>query len=178
MGFLFTGVFWGIVIILVGVSIVLREVFGVNIPIIRVVFGLILIYIGARVLLGPIWKDRNRDSGPPSSLPYEAEKGEYNIIFSSNDIDLSNYRPEDGRKKIEVNVVFGSGRLILPNGVPVHMDVSNVFGRVDNPSRATDRMGERSWDSPDFDPAKPHLSIEANVVFGRLHVMRGGGSDF
>ncbi len=52
MGFLASGVFWGSVIILFGISIILNSVFGISIPVFKIVLALILIYFGISILAG------------------------------------------------------------------------------------------------------------------------------
>ncbi len=48
MGFLFSDIFWGIVLILTGVSIILQLVFKINIPVFPIVIAFLLIYAGIR----------------------------------------------------------------------------------------------------------------------------------
>ena len=43
MGFLFSGVFWGGVLVLLGISIIIKVVFHIDIPVFRVVVALVLI---------------------------------------------------------------------------------------------------------------------------------------
>ena len=62
MEFLASGVFWGSVIILFGVSIILNAVFGISIPVFRVVLALILIYFGIKILAGGAFHNDKKDA--------------------------------------------------------------------------------------------------------------------
>ena len=48
MCFLFGGVFWGIVLVLLGLSIIVRIVFNIHFPFFRILFALIIIYFGLK----------------------------------------------------------------------------------------------------------------------------------
>jgi hypothetical protein len=48
--FLSSGAFWGVVIVLVGVGLILREVFHIQFPFLRLLFGLLLIYWGVKII--------------------------------------------------------------------------------------------------------------------------------
>ena len=52
MGFVFSEVFWGIFLIIIGLIIVVKVVFGINIPLMRIILALLLIYIGVSYLTG------------------------------------------------------------------------------------------------------------------------------
>mgnify|MGYP003990967287 FL=1 len=52
MPFLFSGLFWGVMLVLFGASMILRAVFNLDIPIFRIIFALVIIYFGVKLLLG------------------------------------------------------------------------------------------------------------------------------
>ena len=49
--FIFSGTFWGIILILFGISIFLRS-FDIIVPFLRIIFGLFVIYVGITILSG------------------------------------------------------------------------------------------------------------------------------
>jgi hypothetical protein len=49
-GILMSGVFWGSVLILLGLSVIIEHVFHINIPVFKMVFACLLIYLGIRLL--------------------------------------------------------------------------------------------------------------------------------
>ena len=52
MGFLFSGIFWGVILILLGLAMIIKVVFNVSLPIFRIVFAIIFVYIGFKILVG------------------------------------------------------------------------------------------------------------------------------
>jgi hypothetical protein len=52
MSLVSSGLFWGIVILLIGLSIILREIFDVHFPFIRVLFGALLNWRGVHMIAG------------------------------------------------------------------------------------------------------------------------------
>ena len=46
MDFFFGGLFWGVLLILIGIGIILKVFFDINIPIFRTALALLLIYLG------------------------------------------------------------------------------------------------------------------------------------
>jgi len=49
MGFLFSGVFWGVVVVVLGLLLILKAM-GVNIPVGKIIFGILFIYIGISMI--------------------------------------------------------------------------------------------------------------------------------
>ncbi|MDD2331344.1 MAG: hypothetical protein PHI68_01685, partial [Candidatus Cloacimonetes bacterium] len=51
MSIFFGNMFWGILIILLGLSLILKD-FNINIPLFKIFFGLIIILFGIKLLIG------------------------------------------------------------------------------------------------------------------------------
>lgn len=62
MKYLKKGTFWGIILILLGISIILKGAFNIYLPVIRILFGCILIYWGGELLGEAAKKIRRRSS--------------------------------------------------------------------------------------------------------------------
>ncbi len=60
MFFLRTKMYWGFVLILIGLLIIVRVLFNVNIPIIHLILGIILIDLGLDTLLGDYFKKKDK----------------------------------------------------------------------------------------------------------------------
>ena len=69
MSFLSTAAFWGVIIVLIGLSIILREVFHVNIPFVRIIFGVLLIYWGVKIISNGFYPKIIRQSWRSSGWP-------------------------------------------------------------------------------------------------------------
>lgn len=172
MGFFFTATFWGIVIVIFGLSIILKEVFHISFPIMRVLFGVLLIYFGVRVIYRGFgkhsWEGGNTTVFSNSRIHYNPLEKEYNVIFSNGTLDLSTMQPPTENKKMEVNVVFGNGHVRLNDSIPTRIELSTAFAGAETPDKTISAFGNSTYTTPNFSESKPHLLIKASVVFGKL----------
>jgi predicted membrane protein len=176
MGFLFSETFWGVFIILIGVSMVLKSVFGINFPIMKTALAILLIYMGISMLAGGgKWYHRSGQSicFGNSKIKAGSAYKEYNIIFGSGVVDLTDFPLEDGRNRIEVNTVFGSGIIKINPEIPVVIKGDAVFANARLPDGHNTTFGDFDYRSPQFKKGEKYLEIEADVVFGSLEIVNG-----
>jgi hypothetical protein len=166
------GIFWGVLLIVVGVWFLLRHTLPVHIPVARLIIAVILIYVGVRVLVvRPVIKDGNTMVFSESSLTYTPAHGrDYNVIFSSGTVDLSAVPLTSGSVSTEVNVVFGNGTLRIDPSQPVRVSMSSAFGTVDSPNGRSVAFGDSEYTTPSYKDGEPALQIRATAVFGRLRI--------
>lgn len=169
MNFIWSGVFWGVVLVLLGFSVILKSVLNIDIPVIKIVFALILIYLGIRLLAGPSLKNKGLFFFDRSKIKVNIEKDEYNVIFGSGEIDLRDLAELKHNSKREINIIFGSGRVILPENIPVEIKTDTVFGESKFPDGKTDFFGEYHY-SKNSELEGNVLLLEINVVFGSIRV--------
>lgn len=174
IGFLFTQAFWGGLLILVGISAILRS-FNINIPLMRIVFAFLFIYVGIAILLGHGYLYNGNDytilfSNRDIRINGELENEEYNIIFSSGMIDLSDIKIT-GNEKIEVNTIFSSGTLFIPENLTIDIKSTAGFGHVSLPNGNSTSFGELTYHSEGLE-GSPVLRIETSTVFAGLEIIR------
>ena len=162
-GLFFGSLFWGILISLIGISIILKYVLNIDIPLGRIFFGIILVLIGIKIILG----NSNRNYSSKSVKVNRCyENGECNIIFSSGMIDLSNYK--NGKKlPEEINVVFGSGTILVPENMSLEIKTTTVFGSTEFPNHSYNGFAEDSFTIKGIDNTPIHR-LETNAIFGKL----------
>src|SRR5438128_1704429 len=130
MSFFSSAVFWGVIVILVGLSIILKAVFGIHIPFLRILFGLILIYWVIRIISDGAFGFRRTGNSAvfgEAHINYNEKQQDYNIVFGSGVVDLFKMDSSLTNKRIEVNVVFGNGTVILNDSIPILVEVSSAF---------------------------------------------------
>ncbi|HON10477.1 MAG TPA: hypothetical protein PLE24_06375 [Chitinispirillaceae bacterium] len=171
MGFLFSGIFWGVILILIGVAIIIRIVFNIHIPVFRIVLALILIYLGLKVLLGGAWTRCGSSSAvfQSSDLKITGESHEYNVIFGSSRIDASMPLAK-GNDKLEINTIFGSSVLEIPSDIPVLIKVSAAFSGARMPDGNFVSFGDYTYKNKAFDKSAPYRLIKASVIFGSMTI--------
>ncbi len=169
MGFLTSGLFWGLILVLIGLSIITKILFNFEIPIFEVVVGLLLIYIGLQVLFGNSFRfSRRLFKSKHSSGFVKSEGNEYNIIFGSSTIDLSDRKVTDNKSKISINVVFGQALIWIDADMEVVINTDTVFGETILPDRKASFFSD---DKIQYG-SDPALIIDIDNVFGSVTVKR------
>jgi predicted membrane protein len=175
MGFLFTGVFWGLVLILFGVAVVIKAVFHIHIPILRILFALILIYTGIQLLVGGcFWKgtcNRNTIMFSEGQMSATPDNNDYSVIFGNGRIDLSDIAVTDKDVLVEVNAIFGNALVFVNPNVPTIIKGSAAFGNTVLPDGNSIAFGNREHKSAAYSDSGARLIIRANAVFGKVEIM-------
>lgn len=174
MGFFFTGTFWGIILILAGISVLLKVFFQVDLPVFRIVFGLIVIAWGIHIITGRSVYQGHKDE---ANIVFSEgdftpnDKNKYNVVFGKATTDLTALAREDLNAKIEINTVFAENTVLIDAKTPAHIVVNSVFAGAFLPDGNSAAMGTYHYKSPGLEKAKNYLRIEANVVFGSLKIV-------
>jgi predicted membrane protein len=174
--------FWGVFLVLLGLSMILDHVFGISFPIIRVLVALFIISLGIKVLFGSFphnWvfkKVRTEREAifSKSDFRFSADdskrQGEYNTVFGESILDLRD-SPElhELDHTLRLNVAFGTMNVILPPDLPYTIEASTAFGNIDVADDSISFFGSSTFRSPFQGEAKP-VRFKANVVFGNLSI--------
>jgi len=174
MGFIFSGVFWGSILILLGLSVIVRIVFNIHIPLFRIAFALIIIYFGIRVLVGGAWCRGNCNSNTilfdQAKTELSGDSNEYNIIFGKGIVNISD-TSLPSKKKIRVNTVFGSGEIRINPDVPTVVRVTSAFAGARMPDGNVISFGEYVYRTKSYSDKSDYLRIHVNVVFGGIEIV-------
>ena len=171
---LIDGIFWGVLLIAVGVWFILRRMLPFHLPIVRLIIAVLFVYVGIRVLVrGPL-----ADRGPVAAFSASHQRytagwdRDYNVIFGSGDVDLSTATPGPATIVTRVNVVFGSGVLRINPALPVRIDMSAAFGSIIAPDGRSVSFGDTVYTSAAYRDGEPALVVHAAAVFGRLAISK------
>jgi hypothetical protein len=171
-----SGLFWGIVLILIGLGIVIRIVFNIDFPIIKILIALFLIWLGIRILIGDHGILHFRTSkndvifGENSYRDISSENKEYNVIFGKAVFDFRDLKITE-KISIQLNSIFGGAEVKINKGTPYRIKVESVFGGVNLPNGNTTVFGTGRYQSANFNPDSAHLFIKADVMFGGLQIV-------
>lgn len=169
-----TGAFWGILLIIIGLSIIIKIVFNIDFPIFKILIAFFLIYLGLKILLGHSFRPFHSCKDEHTvifgeSVFLKPEHGrEYSVIFGKAVFDWQHFHPDsndDQRIDVKINTVFGSSEMILPTDMRVRIDASAAFGEARMPNGNTATFGNTSYWADSAD-ANGQLSVRADVVFG------------
>jgi predicted membrane protein len=168
------GFFWGVILIVLGASIILRLFFDISV--FRIIIAFVLIYIGIKMLIGrKIFSSAREENhvffGERIYKTMPVNNSDYNTLFGKTtydfrDIDTLNL----SQTKIVFNTVFGDTEILLPKGINVQVRASAVFASAKLPNGNTIAFGNENYNTENFNAALPQLVIEANVVFGNIEI--------
>src|SRR4030042_7164463 len=107
------GFLWGLVLILIGLAIIFRVVFDVNL--LRIIIAVLIILFGIRILVGKNWmpersqKEHDTFFSDRTYSEIPEDKTEYNVIFGKSVYDFTGHDSILREPvKIKINVVFGA----------------------------------------------------------------------
>jgi len=162
--------FWGILLVIIGLSIIIKVVFQIDIPVFRLIIAFLFIYIGVKVLTGNF--HRNNDNhqsdvifGNSKFSFKDQTPSEQNIVFGRSIIDLRQVDSTKLPAQMEINIVFGAAEIILPENVQIQIKVDAVFSGTTLPNNNTSAFGTTYYETPGFETGKPCLFLKINVVF-------------
>jgi len=173
---------FGILIVLIGVAIIIKAVFHIDLPIFRILAGVFLLYLGVQLILGwPRWHwpaETERDAAFFGYREFRLGPGEqpersYSILFGKTLIDLSELKAPAEDVEVEVHVVFGAAVVRVKPEMPLEVEANVAFGSASLPDRAQVVVGKQVYRSDNAGAAPHRLRIRANVVFGSLTMQRG-----
>lgn len=173
-GFIFSGVFWGVVVILFGVSIIVNAVFNIHIPFFRVLLAVFFIYIGIMVLSGGFKfsgkADQNTVLFSEGTMQFtgDGKNREFNVIFGKGTTRFSDISLTAGNTAVKVNSIFGESEIEIDSSMPILIHVNAAFGAAYLPDRTVTSFGDYTYKTPSYGKDKKSLEIQANVVFGAI----------
>jgi hypothetical protein len=178
MGFLFNQVFWGALLIIIGVTVIIKVLFNIHIPLVRIIFAFLLIYIGIWFLVGGQWRPEWQPRGNTilfNDLTITVSKPsseEYNVIFSQGTIDFTGVALNKGVTGVKLNTIFSKGILKINPDIPAKIVTNSVFASAKMPDGNEVHFGsDYTYKTKSFKEDQDYLLIKADVVFGALEVV-------
>jgi predicted membrane protein len=172
------GLFWGIILIAIGLSIIFKVIFDVSI--FRILIAIVFILIGIKILVGRSVVDiSTKDSdvifNDKKYTEFPLTSTEYNTIFGKSVYDFSDAKvPTDTNISLQFNTVFGQCDIILPEGLPVRIKADAVFGAVKLPNENSAVFGSANYQTEQDSVATNFVNIKASAVFGNIEIKKTG----
>ena len=163
--------FWGCLLILWGIILVLEKIIGKNIPIGRFLLAFILIYLGIYILFKVNKPNRIKvrtHIKTESCRTSSNTDGEYSVVFGKNIIDLSDI--EHRANPIDINTVFATTDLYLSENKAYVIELSTFFGEVVVPKIDFKKNNDDELIIGDTS-ADDKIRLEINTVFGKTNIM-------
>ena len=170
------GIFWGILLILVGLGIVIRVVFNIHFPIVKFVIAFFFIFIGIKIIFGNFGHWHGKIDGNTTIFSESRVDGmdesfkEYNVIFGNSIIDLRNIDLSKESKEININTVFAGTVIKINRDTPIRIKADAAFGSAELPNGNSSVFGTSRYESDTFSKDTNYIYIKADVVFGGLQI--------
>jgi hypothetical protein len=165
---------WGTLLIIVGLSLIFKTIFGFSIPILRIGFALFLVYLGATMLMAAFGQKKEESSvlfGQKTINGTQETTQDYNVIFGQALIDLSKITvTQDMPITVDIETVFGSTTLKINSSIPTVVKVKAIFANAQLPDDTLISMGKYTY-IVGPETTHPHLIINAKVTCGNLVVI-------
>jgi predicted membrane protein len=174
MSILFRETFWGALIVLAGILLIVRNVFKIDLPVMGIIFPIIIITVGISLLTGARMTPQSSRHTMFNEGTYEAASGEnskYSVVFGKGVYDLRNIKPVDKDIHVDVSTVFGGAEIIVDRNTPLIVDGASVFGAVEFPNKESVSFGDRTYKSSGYVEGSPAIRVHAKVVFGGIEII-------
>ena len=169
-----TAIFWGSILLLIGLTMIINVIFKIDLPVARIAVAAVLIFIGVKLLLGKHLRVFNHESAQ-CNVQYNAtdkSKQEYNVVFSKGSVDLRNITLTGNEPvRVDVHTVFAHTELHLTKDMPFRITSNTAFASVNIPNADSVVVGTTGYQSDSLDTSKPYLDIKLDCVFGQTELV-------
>lgn len=165
MNFFFSNAFWGILLIIWGLSLVLKAFFpSIKFPLGTIFVSICIIIFGIQLLIGGFGGRRSNfqrrmNHGYSERISDEFAE-ELNVVFSTDSLRLTSIDVANQDRYVDVNAVFGRAIIYVTSDTPVRIEADAVFGKVYKDSKL-------KWASNN----ETALIINADAVFGSVDII-------
>ncbi len=158
--------FWGIFLIGIGVLMIIKYQFKLNISLPRIVVGVLFLALGISMFIGnPQVRTKSNMIFSEGTVQVTEPEKEYNVVFGNMVIDLSNILEDKSDNKVKINTVFGNALIKINPEIPTKIKMNSAFGSGSTPDGSTIVFGDHTYRVGEGEPV---LDIEVNVVFGKV----------
>jgi len=168
-------VFWGALLIFIGVALVIKVIFNIDFPVFKILVAGFFIFVGIWILFGSFGRFQIK-SGPNDVLfaerHYHApfDQPEYNVVFGKGVFDFTGVDLSQGPKNVKIGTVFGGSVIRISRDMPVEITADAVFAGAELPGGNTAVFGSASYVTDSFNVDSAHLKIKLDVIFGGAEV--------
>lgn len=173
---IFSGSFaLGGIVVLIGILLLIKNIFNIHIPVFTLVFSFGLIYLGILLIRGNLGKGRFGHSGPGNvmfdeqTIRFNPGQSSYSVLFGSGTLNLQGIKPE-APLHIHVDCTFGEMQVVVPRDIPLQVLGSSTFAQLNGPDLRKISFGDYNYISAGFNPSLPGITLHARVLFGEMRV--------
>jgi hypothetical protein len=177
---------WGLLFVAIGILIILRQYLGIQFPLVKVILGLFLVFMGVKILftsfvrptpgtptrLGP---SQNIAAFNKSRFEYIAngKPQSFHTFFTNSDIDLSRMDLSRGDVEININVFFGEMVIVVGTTIPIQLEAKANFGEIVLPNKKKITKGSYTFQSEIFKVSGSKINMNVTSTFGDVRIFYG-----
>ncbi len=157
--FSYCSLIWPVILITWGVVLLFEALFGISIPLLKILFAFFLFYVGYTILQGSsstLKKQFNCNKNWPKNT----------VVFGEKQFDFSQDSANTEEKYL--NIIFGSATLFINPEIPTRIVSQTIFGRSEFPHGTTITNGNYIYTNSTQPPV---IDISTQVLFGSLKVI-------
>lgn len=172
MRFLSSGIFWGFIVILFGVGILLKSVFHVNIPFFKILIGIIIIFFGISFIVGAMSQRKSEAIFRDYNFNFVTIEKEYNIVFSKSVFDFTNFNFSNYNGEfIKINSAFSKSEIYLSRNFEYEIRADSVFGVVSLPNGESVSFGNIARLENAENSGLKRINLHVSSVFGETKIL-------
>lgn len=168
-----TDFMWGVILLLIGASLIIKSIFGVSLPIMRFIPGAILIYIGIQCITSQSfnsWDNKHTILFSRNHVQKIVKpEPKYNTILSQSIIDLSDIETPSSPTQVDINVILSDSTLIINPEIPTQITLNTALGQTNIPHEIFTWTGNNTYSTAQNN-LQPLLIINANVVLSNFNI--------
>lgn len=167
---------WGTILVLLGISLLLKSLFRITLPLVRPFLGCVMIYLGLTIMMDPFnqTSDKRTVIFAKSTLAAQDPVRIYNTTFGASRIDVTTLHHTHSPEHITINTVLGATELVLDPTITTKITVNAMCARAELPDETLVSFGRNIYRSSDAQ--EPQLIIHINAVLANVTVSFKSGS--
>lgn len=155
-------IIWGSIFVFLGLSLILKSIFNIALPLVRPIIGGIFIYLGLHIMMDPFGESVTKETlifGHSQQIARQ-EVRSYNAIGSCQQLDFSSISdlPAD---EVTINVLCGNETIIIDPHTPVYIQVNALASRVVLPNETMVSFGRNLYKTVGQKEALLRLHVNA-----------------
>ena len=172
MRFLSSGIFWGFIVILFRVGILLKSVFHVNIPFFKILIGIIIIFFGISFIVGAMSQRKSEAIFRDYNFNFVTIEKEYNIVFSKSVFDFTNFNFSNYNGKfVKINSDFSKSEIYLSRNFEYEIRADSVFGVVSLPNGESVSFGNIARLENAENSELKRINLHVSSVFSETKIL-------
>lgn len=178
--------FWGIMFLAIGIVVIIQTIFKIDLPVLKILFGVFLIYMGLKVIFGSfglsvkgfqVEQISTETQSVFSNSEFKSRQADgsinkkFSTAFGNSVLDLSDLSEEELSKEIQISNGFGKTLVKTNPAIAIKAQVAAGFASVKIRDQKVGVVGETDIQTPGWSADKPHYKLKIETGFGEVTVL-------